>query len=144
MTPESIHDEGDNEHSHPRNGMVGNIHGVITAVEKKATYGANSMDLYLPKLIVTTVTKCTTRQSQREILSLLFGFIPPGVHPAAWWQVVHIEFPLSQKASSSSQDRNVLQIWDFLLHPQSLSQQHYPRAYKLPDTQVLNHTQPSG
>lgn len=53
MPPESIHDGKDTEQGQPRSGMLGYVHGVITAVEKKnATYGANSMDLHLPRLML--------------------------------------------------------------------------------------------
>lgn len=52
VPPESIHDGKDTEQGQPRSGTLGYVHGWSdhSGGEKNATYGANSMDLHLPRL----------------------------------------------------------------------------------------------
>ena len=146
MPPESNHDGGNNEQSHPRNGMEDKCMEWSQWWRKKATYDANSIDLYLPKLMLLLLSSNVQPDNLRDkfwapdlVLFLQECILLPG----GKLTILGFLYPRGL-AVSSSQDRNILQIQDFLLHSRSLSQQHYPRAYELPDTQVLNHTQPSG
>ena len=52
MPPESIHHGRDTEQGQFKQKLHGGyVHGVITVVEVKPTYGTDSMDLHLPRLI---------------------------------------------------------------------------------------------
>ena len=73
-----------------------------------------------------------------------FGFISLRVQPAAWWQVEHMGFPYpGGLVVCSYWDRNIFQLWDFLLHPQKSQPAPLSQGLQIAWRQVLNHTQPN-